>query len=104
MEVFYDILEENPEWRDRNGLNRKPLESWERLQSINGTTLATYRKVILQLPWSNIRHIRLPLGTNGKLTKKYPFLKGLLAISWIASRIPVLEEAFNNRIVYILTK
>jgi hypothetical protein len=104
MDVFYDILDENPAYRDRINRKRRPLEPWERLQSINGTTLSRFRKIVSECPWSGRRYVPLPMGLNGKLSGRYPFIKGLLCISWVAARLPILEEACNNRIVYILTK
>jgi ubiquinone/menaquinone biosynthesis C-methylase UbiE len=104
MDVFYDILDDNPEYRDRIGARRRPLEPWERLYIINGTTLRMYRKIVFQYPWSNSQQIYLPLGLNGRLVKTHPVLKGLLSLTWIASRLPGLEEVFNNRISFIHTK
>ncbi|KFO66690.1 hypothetical protein ER57_15770 [Smithella sp. SCADC] len=104
MEVFYDILDENPEYRDRIGAQRRPLEPWERLCIINGTTLRMYRKIAQQYPWSESRQIYLPIGSNGKLVTEHPVLKGLLAVTWIAARLPSLDEAFNNRISFIHKK
>jgi len=104
MDMYWEILDENPEYRDRKGLQRRPLRSWEKLFIINGTTLRGFRRIIAQEPWSHSQQIRIPLASVGEVVRRRPYLKLLKYIFWLGMRVPVLEEAANHRIVYILTK
>lgn len=104
VNVFYDILDDNPDYRDRIGITRRPLAPWEKLPIINGTTLREFRRIIKENPWSEAKHISLPLGETGKLTVKYPFLKPLKYIIWLGTKLPLIEEVANHRIVYMITK
>ena len=104
MEVFWEILDENPEYRDRKGIERRPLRPWEKLFIINGMTLRKFRKIITQNPWSSVRHIRLPLGSVGDVARKKPFLMVFRYVFWLGTKLPVFEEVCNHRIACILTK
>ncbi len=104
METYWDILDENPEYRDRMNQKRRPLYDYEKLYIINGTTLKQFRAHILKQPWANREFIPLPLGAFGKVVNKHRFLKPLQYVFALGARIPVVDEAFNHRIVYILTR
>lgn len=104
MDIFWEILDENPVYRDYKGLERRPLLHWEKLLGINGTTLSKFRKIISENPWSGIQHIRLPLGSVGSVSREKPFLKFFRYVFYLGTMFPVLEEVCNHRIVCILTK
>ena len=104
MEAYYDILDENPEYRDIKGQCRKPLKSWEKLYIINGTSLRQFKKYILLQPWKSRKYIPLPLGANGKMIHRYPMLKVMKYLFSLGTKLPVLSEFCNNRIVYVLEK
>ncbi len=104
LEIYHDILDENPEYRDRIGQHPRSLKPWEKLYIINGLTLKTFQKFIDQQPWKNSKHIPRPLGSYGKFTKKYPLLKLLTFIFSVGTKIPVFSEFCNHRIVYVLEK
>ena len=104
LEIYHDILDENPEHRDRIGQYPRSLNSWEKLYIINGLTLKTFRKFIEQQPWESSKFIPLPLGSYGKVTKKYPLLKLLSFIFLVGTKIPVFSEFCNHRILYVLEK
>jgi SAM-dependent methyltransferase len=104
MEVYYDILEDYPEYSYKNHESRRPLEPWEKLQKINGTTLSSFCSLIKQQPWRLRKHVPYPIGAQCKTCKKYPFLKTLKYLFLLGTRIPILREFCNHRIVYILEK
>ncbi len=104
MEVYYDMLDEYPEYRDKAGQTRRPLQAWEKLQIINGTTLKKFRRYIKQQPWKYRIQIPQPLGAHSRLVKKHPFLKPFSYIFWPGTKIPILSEVCNQRIVYILER
>ena len=104
IDAYNDILDENPKYKAKLGANRRPLESWEKLYNINGTSLKKFKKIISENPWSKVQHIPLPIGSVESIVKKYPFLKFLKYISFFGTKLPIFEEFCNHRIVYILTK
>jgi SAM-dependent methyltransferase len=104
MEVYYDIMEENPEYGYNTYQSRRPLEPWEKLYSINGTTLKAFHKLIKLQPWKSRKHVPFPIGSHGIISKKYPVLKLVRPLFYLGTKIPVLNECCNHRIVYILEK
>ena len=104
IEVYYDILDEYPDYKARTSQSRRKLESWEKLLGINGTTLKEFRQHIQQQPWKKRTHIPRPFLTDGQLIKKYPLLKIFNFIFKIGSRMPILSECCNRRLVFVLEK
>lgn len=103
-DAYWEILDENSTYRDKLGLRRRPLHSWERLPIINGMTLRTFRKILAANPCSAVQHIPVPIGSIGKVVENNPILKLVKYISWFGTKLPFLEEITNQRIVYIVTK
>ena len=104
MDVYWDLLDEHPRYRDRIGVFRRPLKRWERLRIINGTTLAGFRRIVRRAAWSRVQFIPLPFGVAGTAVQRRPVLRVLRWLTAPATRLPLLEEAANQRIVYILTR
>lgn len=104
MEAYWEILDDNPVYRDYKGIERRPLHTWEKLWIINGTTMRKFRKIIAECSWSGISHVPVPIGTVGKVVSNNPSLKAVRFVSRILARLPFFEESANQRIVYILTK
>lgn len=104
MEAFWDILDDNATYRDRKALKRRPLRAWEKLWIVNGMTLRKFRKLIAKQRWSGVQHIPVPIGSVGKKVEEKPVYKVVKYFSWIGTKLPILEEVANQRIVYILTK
>jgi ubiquinone/menaquinone biosynthesis C-methylase UbiE len=104
MELYYDILDRNPEYRDQKGQARRQLEPWERLHIINGTTLRQFRHMIKKQQWKNRIHVRLPLGSHSRLFRRMRFLRPLRYVFLLGTKIPVLDEVCNHRVVFILEK
>jgi len=104
MDAYWEILDENPAHRDRIGSVRRPLYPWEKLFIINGTTLQKFRKIIASMSWSSVEHIGLPMGEAGMVSKRPPAYKIVKYLVGWATKVPLLEEITNHRIVYILTK
>ena len=104
MKVFWEILDDNPEHRDRLGLHRRPRMEWEKLYEINGTTLHAFRRMLKKDGWSAAEHIPLPFGAAGTKVHARPALELFRFVCGPATRIPLFDEVVNQRIVYILTK
>lgn len=104
MDAYWEILDENPTYRDKIGAVRRSLYPWEKLYIINGTTLRKFRQVLTEIPWSGVKHIALPMGEAGMVSKRPSIFKLLkYFVSW-ATKVPVFDEISNQRIVYILNK
>ena len=104
MEVYFDILDEHPEYKRKVGECRRKLKPWEKLNIINGTTFKQFRGYLKQQPWKKTTHIPLPLGVNSHFLTKYPILKPLSYVFWFGTKLPILSEVCNHRIVYVLEK
>jgi ubiquinone/menaquinone biosynthesis C-methylase UbiE len=95
--AYNDIIyERGPKasWYSRNGL---PLEKWEKLPSLNGTTVKKFKKIIKESGYE-IEYWKRDLPQNS--IKNY-FLKYLL---FIPGRLPISEEVFLWSICCILKK
>jgi SAM-dependent methyltransferase len=104
VRAYHEILEERGEaacWYRR----RSPqLERWERGNTINGTTLARFRRFISEGDWRVLLHSTKPIGSIGRNASK---LRGAALLSpafGLAARLPGLREIFLHRITYILEK
>ena len=104
VHAYCEILDERgpaAAWYRRNS---SELRAWERCNTINGTTLARFRKYLQQRPW-RIRHFsRKPLGSIGRNASKRSLYKIISAGLAPLAHIPALEEVFLHRIACILEK
>jgi ubiquinone/menaquinone biosynthesis C-methylase UbiE len=104
MDAYWEILDQYPTHRDNIGAMRRPLHQWEKLYIINGTTLLKFKQYLAKMPWSSARHVGLPMGEAGTVSRRPAVFKIFkYLVSW-ATKIPLLDEITNQRIVYILTK
>jgi len=104
VRAYHEILEERGEeayWYKR----RSPkMESWERGNTINGTTLAQFRRFIRDRDWKVILHSRKAIGSIGRNASKMRALALLSRPFKVAASVPGLREMFLHRITYILQK
>ena len=104
ISAYTEILEErgkNAYWYKRP--SSKP-ESWERCNTINGTTLKKFKNIIENKDWGITLHSRKPIGSIGRNVSKK---KWLLAISYLfypLTFIPGIQEILLHRITYVLKK
>jgi ubiquinone/menaquinone biosynthesis C-methylase UbiE len=82
------------------------LRDWERCNTINGTTIRAFRKLVLENGWKIVKQNRPPIGSMGRTVAARPRLwhRGVAMIGRGLVRIPVLEEAFLHRAVFILQR
>lgn len=82
------------------------LRPWERCNTINGTTLRAFRKLIKEGGWSIVKHSRRPIGSMGRTVVGNPRIwhRALAVLGRALVRVPFLEEAFLHRIVFILRR
>jgi ubiquinone/menaquinone biosynthesis C-methylase UbiE len=108
VNAYYQILQERGEeayWYQRES---PQLATWEKGNTINGTTLGLFRRYIQQRPWQVLLDQRKPVGMAGWRVKTdarakliatllSPILRPLLYV-------PGLQELFLHRITFILQK
>ena len=104
VRAYNEILEERGEeayWYKRSSPKMEP---WERGNTINGTTLARFRRFIRDHDWEVVLHSRKPIGSIGRNVSKMRSLALLSRPFGVAANIPGLREIFLHRITYILQK
>ena len=102
--VFFDILDENPEYRDYRGINKRNLYDYEKLLDINGTTFRKFKKILKNQNWTSAMHQPIALCSTGKVGNKNKILKYIGSLLYLGTKIPLFQEFCNHRIVYILEK
>lgn len=82
------------------------LHEWERCNTINGLTLHQFRRLVRQIGYRVVRHNRPPIGSIGRSVVEKPstWHRVLAAIASVMVHVPVLEEAFLHRNVFILER
>ena len=104
VKAYYEIIEERgseAHWYRRNS---PYLESWERCNSINGTTLAQFRKLLRNNNWKIILDSRKPIGSIGRNISEIKIFKFLSHFFYPLTFVPFLQEIFLHRITYILER
>lgn len=104
MSAYWEILNDNPLHRDSIGVVQRDLEPWEKLRTINGTTQASFEKILRNMNWASAEFVRLPFGIAGTAVQRRPALKYLKWVTGPMARIPVLSEVANQRVVCMLRK
>lgn len=104
VQAYCQILAERGSAADWYRRESEKLKPWERGNTVNGTTLARFRKYLQQRPW-RVRHFsRKPLGSIGRNASKRTIYKMLSVGLAPLARLPALEEIFLHRITCILEK
>lgn len=80
------------------------LESWERGHTINGTTLAQFRRLLRRQRWKVIHHSRKPIGSVGRNVSRKRYCRWVSLFFSPLTYVPFLQEIFLHRIAYILEK
>jgi SAM-dependent methyltransferase len=104
VRAYSEILEERGESADWYKRSSAQLEPWERGNTINGTTLAQFRRLIRERDWKVVLHSRKPIGSIGRNGSKLRAGALLSRPFGLATNIPGLREMFLHRITYILQK
>jgi len=104
VRAYHEILQErgaDAGWYRRSS---PQLERWERGNTINGTTLAKFRRLIRPSDWNIRLHSARPIGSIGRNAAKLRAAALLSPAFGLAARVPGLQEIFLHRITYILEK
>ena len=82
---------------------KKKLDTWEKLPTLNGTSIRIFENILKINNWSNIKWVKKPILTDGRRSKKIIFrLLSLLFYPLI--HIKYLDELFMGRICVICKK
>ena len=94
---------EDAAWYRRNHQGLRP---WERCNTINGTTLQGFREMAREGGWTVVKHSQPPIGSMGRTVVRDPRLwhRALASLSKVLVRVPILEEVFLHRNVFILQR
>ena len=102
-EKYFEILKERGEsakWYSGEKFN---LETWERLPSLNGTSIRKFEKILKKNDWSNVKWVKKPILTDGRKSKKLLF-KILSFLFYPLIHIKYIDELFMGRICVICKK
>jgi SAM-dependent methyltransferase len=104
VRAYHELLQERGEAARWYWRNSPQLADWERGNTINGTTLAKFRRLIRGGDWKTVLHSEKPIGSIGRNASR---LRGAALLSpalGLAARVPGLREIFLHRITFILEK
>ena len=104
VKAYYEIIQERGEesyWYKRNSPD---LMDWERGNTINGTTLSHFLKILKKSAWKMHYQSMKPIGSIGRNVSKRNLFKiaSKLLIPFVY--VPGLREVFLHRITFILEK
>ncbi len=104
MKAYCEILEERGDdayWYKRESPN---LESWEKCNTINGTTYSQFTKLIRSMNWRVHTKAHRPLGSIGRNISQHTSAKIVSNLFLPLTYLPGLQELFLHRITFILEK
>jgi ubiquinone/menaquinone biosynthesis C-methylase UbiE len=104
IRAFNEIIEERGEkayWYKRSSTK---LESWERGNTMNGTTLYYFKTLIKGTKWRIILFANKPIGSIGRNVSRSRFIGIVSKLFSPLTKVPGLQEIFLHRITYILEK
>ncbi len=104
VRAYYEIILERgkeADWYKRNSPN---LLSWEKGNTINGTTLRKFLKILKSSKWEVHYQSRKPVGSIGRNISKSRLFQLISKLLIPFVYIPGLREVFLHRITFILEK
>lgn len=104
IRAYSEILEERGEnayWYARSS---PTLESWERGNTINGTTFSAFKHLISGMNWKVVSYIRKPIGSIGRNVTRHRLVPTIAKLLFPLTLVPGGQEIFLHRITCILEK
>ena len=102
-EKYYEILKERGESAKWYNGEKYSIDKWEKLPTLNGTSIRKFEKILKNNSWSNVRWIKKPILTDGRRSKKF-FFRFLSLLFYPLVFIKYLDELFMGRICVICKK
>ncbi len=100
---YFEILKERGDSAKWYSGEKFSLEEWEKLPTLNGTSIRKFEKILDKHNWSNVKWIKRPILTDGRKSKKI-FFKLLSFLFYPLVFIKYLDELFMGRICVICKK
>lgn len=104
VQAYHEILQERGDdaaWYHRSS---PKLKSWEKGNTINGTTVAKFQRLIKKQNWKVRVRGKKPIGSIGRNMSKNKLLNLISFFLQPLATMPILQEVFLHRITYILEK
>ena len=102
-EKYFEIIKERGEAAKWYNGEKYSLEDWEKLPTLNGTSIRTFEKILNKNNWTTVRWIKRPILTDGRRSKKILY-KILSYLFYPLIHIKYLDELFMGRICVICKK
>ena len=102
-EKYFEILKERGQSAKWYSGEKYSLETWEKLPSLNGTSIRKFEKILKKNDWSNVKWVKKPILTDGRKSKKLLF-KILSFLFYPLIHIKYIDELFMGRICVICKK
>ena len=102
-EKYYEILKERGDSAKWYNGEKYSLEEWEKLPTLNGTSIRKFEKILKKNSWSDVKWIKKPILTDGRRSKKF-FFRLLSLLFYPLIYIKYLDELFMGRICVICKK
>ena len=100
---YFEILEERGDKAKWYRGEKNNLENWEKLPTLNGTSIRKFEKILKNNNWSNSKWIKKPILTDGRRSKRISF-KLLSLLFYPLIHIKYIDELFMGRICVICKK
>jgi len=104
VKAYYDILQERGKEADWYNRHSRGLEPWERCNTINGTTVNRFARLVEADGWQIVMQSKKPIGSVGRGISKNKGARLLSKLFVPLTSVPILKEVFVHRITYILEK
>lgn len=102
--AYDELLDERGERASWYRRPQRGFEPWERSFMHNGVTKRRFRDLAKATGFVVAHDHRLALGRTGRRRQRQPLLRALVPLFGLFARLPVLEEVFSHRAVFILKK
>tara|TARA_B100000902_G_C27253589_1_gene886612 strand:- start:341 stop:1273 length:933 start_codon:yes stop_codon:yes gene_type:complete len=102
-EKYYEILKERGDSAKWYNGEKFRLEDWEKLPTLNGTSIRKFEKILKNSSWSNVKWIKKPILTDGRKSKII-FFRILSLLFYPLVFIKYVDELFMGRICVICKK
>ena len=102
-EKYFEIIKERGEDAKWYNGEKYSLEDWEKLPTLNGTSIRTFEKILNKNNWTKVKWIKRPILTDGRRSKKILY-KILSFLFYPLIHIKYLDELFMGRICVICKK
>ena len=80
------------------------LESWEKCNSVNGTTFSQFKKLVHVTKWQVFKEVHKALGSVGRMNPRCAIARLIGKCLAPLTYLPYLQEVALHRIIFVLVK